>query len=376
VSLLVIYTEPSARAACIYRVVRTPDSKEREPEDVLPGEGLYRTTVAGPGRSLKDAFERLRSGAPAENWSRHATEDSSTTRVELSPSEGEGYWELTQIREDYYVVLSNFKYKTARFEFVPGDGLVQFNFKVSGDLTYGVRLPGPLRFNRPALHLWRQPVGVDMREWTAPSAMERMVTVVMEPEYLRRHFLAGVKELPARLESFMTNTRRSIDYCELPLTAQMLDLTVKLLNNPFEGALYVRYKEAVVQQLLCSAIGLCALPAASAHTYNERQLKALRTARTMLVERLSSPPTTRDIARSVGLPQKTLTAAFRTIYGETVYDFGLRCRMQHALKLLRDDGVTVDDTSSEVGYAHPTSFATAFFKYFGMRPREVKAAHR
>jgi AraC-like DNA-binding protein len=335
-------------------------------------EGLYRTTVAGPGRSLTDAFASLEDGGAPVRSQRFYTEDSWTTRVGLSPEEGEGYWELTRIRSDLYIILSNFKYKNARVEGVPGDGLLQFNFKVSGDLTYGVRLPGPLRFNRPALHLWRQPEGIDMQEWTAPSAFERMVTICTRPEYLLRHFLSGGAESAPRLQTFLTAPQPKIDYCELPLTAQMLDVTVKLLKNPYQGSLYVRYKESLAQQLLCGAIGLCSSPEPPPREYSDRQLRALKTARTLLTERLSSPPTVQEVARIVGLPQKVLTEAFRSVYGETVGDFSLRCRMQHALTLLRDDGASVDDVSAEAGYAHPTSFASAFLRHFGLRPSDVK----
>jgi AraC-like DNA-binding protein len=46
--------------------------------------------------------------------------------------------------------------------------------------------------------------------------------------------------------------------------------------------------------------------------------------------------------------------------------------MQYALTLLRDRHWSVDRVSEATGYAHPTSFATAFRRHFGMRPIEVR----
>lgn len=112
--------------------------------------GLWRTTIAGAGRSLAEAFDALENPHPGSAWQRFSSGDACTTRIELAPEEGEGYWELTRIRSDLFIMLSNFRFNRARIETVPGDGLVQFNFKLSGDLTYGVNLPGPLRFTRPA----------------------------------------------------------------------------------------------------------------------------------------------------------------------------------------------------------------------------------
>src|ERR1700722_19729245 len=90
--------------------------------DVQP-QGLFRTTIAGPGRSLADAFANLDQSARVERVLRHPKRDLVSARVTLTPEEGHGYWELARIRNDLYIIQSNFTYKKPRFEFVPGDGL-------------------------------------------------------------------------------------------------------------------------------------------------------------------------------------------------------------------------------------------------------------
>jgi len=345
---------------------------ESTAEDAQP-QGLWRTILAGPGRSLADAFANLEQSPQVERVLRHPKRDLLSARVTLTPEEGQGYWELTQIRNDLYVILSNFAYKNPRFEFVPGDGLVQFNFKVSGDMTYAISRPGPLRFNRPSLHVWRQPQGIDMREWTAPSAHERTVSISVRPEFLFEHFLTASTEVPAHLRAFISPSRGRIDYCQVPLTAQMIDLTTKLLDNPYTGALALTYTEALTLELLCVAVGnFCSLPDHPSAEYSERELRSLGEARQLLMKQLAPAPTLRKIARSVGLAEKALTRGFKAVYGETVFDFSLRCRMQHALTLLRDQRWSVDRVSEATGYSHPTSFATAFRRHFGMRPLDMK----
>jgi AraC-like DNA-binding protein len=335
-------------------------------------EGLYRTTIAGPGRSLEDAFDRLEAAADFPRVLRNAQQDMLSARVALRPEEGEGYWELTRVRNDLYIILSNFKYHEARHEIVPGDGLVQFNFKVSGDLTYEVSLPGPLRFNRPGLHLWRQPRGIDMREWTAPRSHQRTVTVCVRPQFLVDRFLMGRGQAPPQLQAFLVEPGATIDFFELPMTSPMLEAIARLLGNPYSDSLYLAYQQALVQELLCAAVAHCLSPAAAHPTDAEEQLQAVTRARRLLNDQLSSPPTIADVARAVGLPQKRLTEVFRSVYGETLFDFSVRCRMEQALILLRDQHRSVDDVSHAVGYAHPTSFATAFRRHFGVRPIDIK----
>ena len=336
-------------------------------------QGLYRTIMAGPGRSLADAFANLEISPHVSQVLRHAARDLLSARVELTPEEGSGYWELVRIRNDLYIILANFAYKNPRFEFVPGDGLVQFNFTLSGDLNYGVSRPGPLRFNRPSLHVWRQPQGVDMREWTAPSVPERMVAISVRPKFLLDHLLPSWGDIPQRLQAFVSASGGQIDFCQLPLTAQMIDITTRLIDNPYRGTLYLTYVEALTLELLCAAVGnFWSLPERPSEKYSERELHALGAARQLLMEQFAPAPTLRKIARSVGLGEKALTHGFKTVYGETLFDFSLRCRMQHALTLLRDQHWSVDRVSEAAGYSHPTSFATAFRRHFGMRPIDFK----
>jgi len=153
-------------------------------------------------------------------------------RVTLTPEEGEGYWELTRIRDDFYVVIWNFVYKNPRFELVPGDGLIQFNFRVTGDLTLAVSGAESLRFNRPSLLVWAQSPGVEIPEWTAPSAHERMVVISIRPDFLVEQLVTSIADMPAQLQAFVANPLGKLNYCQLPLTAQMFDIATRLIKNP------------------------------------------------------------------------------------------------------------------------------------------------
>jgi tetratricopeptide (TPR) repeat protein len=72
--------------------------------------------LAGPGHTLKEAFANLEQSSQVERLVRHAQRDLLGARVTLTPEEGEGYWELTRIRDDFYVITLNFLYKNRRFE--------------------------------------------------------------------------------------------------------------------------------------------------------------------------------------------------------------------------------------------------------------------
>jgi AraC-like DNA-binding protein len=335
--------------------------------------GLFRTILAGAGRTLADAFANLEHAPEVERMTRHPNRGLLGARITVPPDEGEGYWDLTRIREDVYVVVANYAYKELRVELVPGDGLVQFNFKLSGDMSLAVSRTEPLRWNRPSMLVWAQPTGIDISEWTAASARERYIMLSMRPEYLAEHFLSSSVDAPQQLQAFVANKREKIIYLQRSLSTQAFDVTTRLLNNPFTGKLGLVYTEALALELLCCAVqSFHAGADGPTELYTERELKCLHAAREILTRKFAPPPTVGKLARSVGMARPTLAKGFKAVFGETIVDFSQGCRMRHAMGLLRDRSWSVAQASEAVGYAHPTSFTTAFRRHFGMRPIDVR----
>ena len=82
------------------------------------------------------------------------------------------------------------------------------------------------------------------------------------------------------------------------------------------------------------------------------------------------------IEKTISAVFDKLGPGFKAVFGETIFDFSLRCRMQHALQLLRDERTQVARVAEAVGYRHQTSFATAFRRHFGLRPKDVRRGLR
>jgi len=281
--------------------------------------------VAGSGRSLADAFALLDQSPHVDGLLRHPKRDLLTARVALTPEDGQGYWELMRIRDEMFVILMNCAYKEPRLEWVPGDGLVQFNFKLSGDLTYGLTHRKPLRFNRPALHIWKQPRGVDIQEWTARNSHERMVAISVSPQFIQENFFAPQASIPAQLREFLAPAVDRIDFCQSALTSRMLELTTCLLDRAPNSLASLVYREALTLELLSLAIThFETLHQHPDSGYSERQLRSLSAARAILMKQFAPAPTLEQITRAVALPEKTLTRGFKALYGDTLFDFSIK----------------------------------------------------
>lgn len=335
--------------------------------------GLFRTLIAGRGRTLVDAFENLEKAADKDCLAKHPRRNLLGAQFNLTPDEGKGYWRFAQIDNDLYVVIADLAYKDLREELVPGEGMMQFFFTLAGDLTLGFAGPNPLRINRPSLLVYNQPKGVDFQEWMPPNASERWVAITLSPQFLIDHVCGSLGGMPPQLQSFFSTSPNKLAYCQLSLDVQMLELVTKLMNNSYTGVLGLLYTEAVALELLCVAVArFQSSTERPLGRYSEHELRCLHAARDLLLEQMAPVPTTRCVARRVGLNETALKRGFRAIFSETIFEFSLRCRMQHALRLLRDPRQQVARVAEAVGYGHQTSFATAFRRHFGVRPRDVR----
>lgn len=91
-----------------------------------------------------------------------------------------------------------------------------------------------------------------------------------------------------------------------------------------------------------------------------------------LQEHASRHLTLADIAREAHMSTATLQRHFKQVHGITVADYLLRTRMQQSHQALTRQGLSVTEAAHLAGYSSPSNFATAFRRYFGISPRQVR----
>lgn len=344
------------------------------PEPPADGDGgLFRSFLAGSGRPVMDAFASLDIAPEIQMLMRHPQRRLVGARMALRPEEGDGAWDFTLIDDDIYVVVGNFTYKSPRVELVRGDGLIRFYFKLSGDLTVAVNQMEPLRLNRPSLLVYLPPLGMDFKDWATPRSRERFVAINIRAKHLAEQFLSSTFDVAPQLRALVSGPPEEFRCCQLPLNSRMFELASVLVDNPYVGPLALIHTEGVTLQLLCAAVAqFNAAQQIALESYSEHDLRRLHSARALLMNQLSPAPTIRRIARAAGMNETLLKRGFKAIFGETVFHFSVRCRMQHALSLLRERHMSVARVAEAVGYRQQTSFSTAFRRHFGVSPKDAR----
>lgn len=339
--------------------------------------GLFRHEFLGASRAMtvQSLFSDLRRVNRGEFIGEDPRRHLQGSRVLIDRSEGHASWELYRLDQDLYMVAADGVYDTQRIELVPGEGLVEFHLRLSGTLE--MTLPGrlsPLVATGPCLLILHQPPGVDVLERVVPKHRDTCVSLYCRQEYLVELVRQNsISRWPLLEQIEARRPDNSVWHKLLPLSAGLMYVAKSLLQTPFRGGIKLLHAEAKSLELLCEVLsGNDSGATDDAPVVTDTEIRQLEAVRRMLSTQLSNPPSVASVSRAVGMSESKLKRAFKARYAVTVFDFGLECRMRHALDLLRCQRLSVGQVANAVGYRHQTSFSAAFREYFGFLPRDAR----
>ncbi|MBC2838333.1 helix-turn-helix transcriptional regulator [Robiginitalea sp. SC105] len=103
---------------------------------------------------------------------------------------------------------------------------------------------------------------------------------------------------------------------------------------------------------------------------DEENLRKIRLAKEIVIERMAEPPTLPELAEETGLSLKKLKEGFKQIYGDTVYSFLFDYKMESARKMLESGNFNVNEVGLKVGYSAASHFIAAFKKKYNTTPKK------
>lgn len=346
-------------------------------EETVEGQlGLFRSEALGgsPARTVCNLFADLRRLDRGELIAEDPERHLQGTRLIIDRTQGDASWELYRLDKELYVVAADGLYNTARVETVPGEGLVEFHLRLSGILE--MTLPDrsqPVVVAGPRLLMMYQPPQVNVSERVVPKLRDTGISLYCRPEFL--------EELTRRngithwqfLDEIQAHGTHSVCYRLAELSPMLLYIGTSLLNSPYRRGIKLLHAEAKALELLCEVLASAQQGHGSAWAAaSQSEVRQLDSVRWMLAKNLSTPMRISDIARAIGMSESKLKRSFKSRFGATVFDYGLECRMRHALEFLRCKHMSVGQVAYAVGYRHQTSFTTAFQDFFGFLPSEAR----
>ena len=203
---------------------------------------------------------------------------------------------------------------------------------------------------------------------SCPDAHDEVVCLDVGAERLKE--LLGVEVLPGSIQR-MLEAERAYAIDAQPMTPELFRLLDEVLYCDASRASRQLYVEGKGLELLALLVDrLNETDRAASSPLSPADIERLQLARRILLARLDTQPSHRDLARRAGLNEAKLKAGFRALFGSSGFAY-LRCqRMEEARRLLRARSYNVTEVAARVGYSNPSKFAAAFRKQFGTSPSQ------
>ena len=103
---------------------------------------------------------------------------------------------------------------------------------------------------------------------------------------------------------------------------------------------------------------------------DEENVRKIRQAKEIILERMTTPPSLESLAVEIGLSLKKLKEGFKELYGDTVYAYLLDHKMEEACRMLNSQKYNVNEVGLKLGYSTASHFIAAFKKKYGTTPKK------
>lgn len=110
--------------------------------------------------------------------------------------------------------------------------------------------------------------------------------------------------------------------------------------------------------------------------FSEYDIEAINKAKNILINNMKNPPSIIELSRLVKLNEFKLKHGFKKIFNTTPYNFLLEYKLHEAKSMLENGEMNVSEIAQEIGYKQLHGFSNAFYKRFGVRPKELMKSRK
>lgn len=246
--------------------------------------------------------------------------------------------------------------------------LIQFHFCFRGSASFHFNQRAyslPL-LDEHVLLLYNPQRDLPMELTVSPNS--QLVTVLISIKKFHSLFSQEADQIPF-LSDENINKKYYKDVVMTPSMAVALSQILQHQPNALMSRLYLKGKVYELLSLYFNpteATDVAECP----FLVDEENVRKIRNAKKIVLERMTNPPSLQELADEIGLSLKKLKEGFKQLYGSTVYQFVLDHKMNFARQLLGSGSHNVNEVALQLGYSNSSHFIDAFKKKFGTTPKK------
>lgn len=203
-----------------------------------------------------------------------------------------------------------------------------------------------------------------------PTAHYHGITVTIDFSMITEEMNHVLKLLAVDLEH-IKNISRMSDFTMIRANPTVEHIFSELYMVPAKirhG--YIRVK---VLELLLVLTGLNLSEDAIKHVhFTEAQIEGIKQVHNFLVGHFNEHYTIDELSEQFKLSPTVMKKRFKGVYGDSIYSYMKRYRLQVAERLLDESSLSVGEIAAQIGYTNPNKFTSAFCSEYGVPPTEFR----
>ena len=290
-----------------------------------------------------------------------------------------GVRDFLNVRQGLQLIVGDVYFENDTFADSTGSNVLKLHFRLSGSGAVGQ--PGGQEEYPIEQHwcqLLLQPEGMAKREWFRRNQHEQSVTLFCSADFLEERLVESMAKLPEPVREFVEGHKGDFYVHGIPLRADMVTAASDLITSDFVGDLRMLHAEARSLELLLwvveALIDLEATKDQPKIRLRAKEIEMLQHTREILEANFIEPPKIAELAQGIGTNEGKLMQGFKQLFGQTIFDYSQRLRMEHGKELLESTDLSITEIAFELGYDYSNNFTTAFKRHYGMTPRAARLA--
>ena len=129
-----------------------------------------------------------------------------------------------------------------------------------------------------------------------------------------------------------------------------------------------------VQELLFHLLDKLTKRENTAHkNINNDDAERLMKLRNIILSDLSVPPSLPSLAAMIGMSETKMKQLFKQTFGDSIYNYFQKVRMEEAAFLLKQGGYSVSQVGFELGFTNLSHFSRLFESHYGVTPKKFSS---
>lgn len=158
----------------------------------------------------------------------------------------------------------------------------------------------------------------------------------------------------------------------LSVSPKIQSVIQDIINCGFEGHLKNLFTQAKVIELLTLQLAQIEEEKTSSVPLKQSDIEKMIVVKDIIHNSYNESFSLSYLARAAGTNEQYLKKHFKILFGSTVFNYILACKMEKAKELLLQGEYKIADVAEITGYKHATHFTSAFKKFFGYIPQKIK----